>query len=152
MIKQWIVVTLSAVMQMSLISHISYASEPFPYTDNNYTAGVTSDGGQFLQQTNQWGSILENLLDLFGINYADPTGNGKAIVYIQVIINYVLALLGLIALVLIIFSFYQIFFGKSDDNIANARKTIVWAAIALFVIALSAYIVNFTFYIYNRGI
>ncbi len=65
------------------------------------------------------------MLDLFGINYADPSGEGKAIVYVQVIINYVLSLLGLVALVLIVYSFYMIFFGKSDDAIANARKTII---------------------------
>lgn len=150
-VKQWVVIALSALMHMGLLTQ-TYAAEPFPYTDNNYTAGATTNAGQVLQQTNQWGSILENMLDLFGINYADPSGEGKAIVYVQVIINYVLSLLGLVALVLIVYSFYMIFFGKSDDAIANARKTIIWAAIALFVIGLSAYIVNFTFYVYNRGI
>lgn len=150
LLKQWIIIAFTVLMHM-FVMHISYAAEPFPYTDNNYTAGATTDAWQVLQQTNQGGSILENMLDLFGINYADPSGSGKAIVYVQVIINYVLALLGLIALVLIIYSFYMIFFGKSDDGIANARKTIIWAAIALFVIGLSAYIVNFTFYVYNSG-
>lgn len=120
----------------------------FPY-GNQYTQQVTTNAGTVLRQTNQWGSVLENMLDLFGINYAWPD---KAISYVQIIINYVLALLGFIALLFIIYSFYMIFFGKSDDAIANARKTIIWASIAILIIWLSAYIVNFLFYLYARGV
>jgi hypothetical protein len=133
------------------MSH-TYATEPFPYTDNNYTANPTTNVGQVLKQWNQAGSLLENLLTLFGINYADPTNKGKAIVYVQIIINYVLALLGAIAVMIILYSFFMIFFGKGDDGVAKARKTIIWAAVALIIMWLSAYIVNYLFYIYNKGI
>lgn len=147
LIKQWVAIVFSALVHMCLIWQ-SYATD-FYYTDNNYTASATTDLGSVLKQTNQWGSLLENLLDVFGINYAWPD---KALSYIQIIINYVLSLLGMLALILIIYSFFMIFFGKSDDAIAKARKTIIWAAIGLFVVGLSAYIVNFTFYIYNKGL
>ena len=121
----------------------------FPYTDGNYTQWATTDIGQVLKQANQGWSILENFLDLFGINYAWPE---KAISYVQVLINYILALLWFIAILLIIYSFYMIFFGKSDDAIAKARKTVIWASIAIVVIAASAYIVNLLFYLYSRGV
>ena len=149
--KQWIAVAFSALVQMCMMSH-TYAAEPFPYTDGNYTAWATTNVWQVLKQTNQWWSLLENFLTLFGINYADPTHKGKALVFTQIVINYVLAFLGAIAVITILYSFFSIFFGKDDDGIAKARKTIIWAAIALIVIGLSGYIVNYIFYIYNKGI
>lgn len=151
-VKQCIAAAFSVTMQICLMSQ-AYAwgvfDTSFPYKDSDYIANPTTDVGKVLKQSNQWWSLLENLLDLFGINYAGPN---KPLVYVQVIINYVLSILWFIALLLILYSFYMIFFGKSDDAIANARKTVKGAAIALFVIWLSAYIVNFLFYLYARGI
>jgi hypothetical protein len=121
----------------------------FPYKDNNYTANPTINVWEVLKQSNQWWSLLENMLDLFGINYAWPE---KAMSYVQILINYVLALIWFIAVLLLIYSFYMIFFGKSEDAIAKARKTVIWASIAIVVIAASAYIVNLLFYLYSRGV
>ncbi len=153
--KQWIAIAFSAIVQMCLLTP-TYATAPFPYTDNNYTANPTTNVGQVLKQTNQWWSLLENFLTLMGINYADPIVNGqrtgKAIIYVQVVINYVLALLGGIALVIILYSFFMMFIGKGDDAFAKARKTIIWTAIALFVIWLAWSIMDYLFYIYNKGL
>lgn len=150
--KHWIVIAFSLVINMCFLSQAqawNVYDASFPYTDANYTANPTTDFGQVLQQSNQWWSVLENMLDLFGINYAWPR---KAISYVQILINYILALLWFIAVLLIIYSFYMIFFGKSDDAIAKARKTVIWATIAIVVIAASAYIVNLLFYLYSRGV
>ena len=151
-LKHRIAIAFSTLLNMSLLFSAQAGGifdTSFPYTDNNYTSNPTTNVGGVLKQTNQGWSIIENMLDLFGINYA---GNGKAISYVQIIINYVLALVAFIALLLIIYSFYMIFFGKSDDWIAKARKTIIWSSIAILVIGLSAYIVNFLFYLYARGV
>ena len=137
---------------VSVVSYVSADTVPFPYTDNDYTSAATTDVGHVLKNANQWGSVLENFLTLFDINYADPNHRGKAIVFIQVVINYILALLGSVAIVVIVYSFFMMFFSKADEWFAKARKTVIWAAIALLVIWASAYIVNYLFYIYNRGI
>ncbi|MBP6085715.1 hypothetical protein KA478_00615 [Patescibacteria group bacterium] len=95
-VKQWIAVAFSALVQMCLLSQAHAGNlfdTSFPYKDNNYVANPTTSLNTVLKQSNQGGSLLENMLDLFGINYADPMGSGKAIVYVQIIINYVLALL-----------------------------------------------------------
>lgn len=128
-------------------------SKEFPYiTDSRNTTvtrTTTTDMGKLLQQTNQGGSLLEKYLTLFGINYSD--GNGKAITYIQVLINYALSLIWIVSVVLIMYSFYAIFFAtKSEDAISKAKKTAIWASVALIIVGLSAYIVNFIFYLYNR--
>ena len=150
--KHWIAIGFSLIINAGLMFQAqawNVYDASFPYTDGNYTANPTTDVGQVLKQANQWGSILENFLDLFGINYAWPD---KAISYVQILINYVLALIWFIAVLLLIYSFYMIFFGKSDDAIAKARKTVIWASIAIVVIAASAYIVNLLFYLYSRGL
>ena len=150
--KHWIAIWFSLILNMGLMFQAQawgVYDASFPYTDGNYTANPTTDVGQVLKQANQGGSIIENMLDLFGINYSWPD---KAISYVQILINYILALVGFIAVLLLIYSFYMIFFGKSDDAIAKARKTIIWTSIAIVVIAASAYIVNLLFYLYSRGL
>jgi hypothetical protein len=143
---------LGFIAMVSGFSAVSYAAPvDFPY-GNDYTNGATTDIGSTLKQANQGGSILENLLDIFGINYADPNGKGKAIVFIQVVINYVLAIVGFIAVLVLIYAFAKIFTGKEDDEIKKARQTVLWVTIALVVMGISAYIVNFAFFVYNKGI
>lgn len=151
LVKHWIAVLFSLIINIFLVfhAHAWWAFDMnFPYW-NQYTQNPTTEIWEVLKSTNQWWSLLENMLDLFGINYSGPD---KALSYIQIVINYVLALLAFIALVVIIYSFYMIFFGKSDDGIAKARKTVIWAAVAILVIGLSAYIVNFLFYLYARWV
>lgn len=67
--KHWIAIAFSLLLQMYIAGE-THAAQNFYYTDGTYTAGATTDVGSVLKQTNQGGSILENLLDLFGINYA----------------------------------------------------------------------------------
>jgi hypothetical protein len=136
------------LMIQKYIAGSAYAAEAFPYTDGSYTANPTTDLGKVFKQSNQGGSIMENLLDLFGINYAGPD---KAIAFVQVVINYVLGLVGFIALLWLIYAFAKIFTGKEDDEIKNARKTVVGITIGLVILGASAYIVNFVFYIFAKG-
>jgi hypothetical protein len=117
---------------MSAVSISHASSVDFPY-GNDYTNGATTDLGSTLKQANQGGSILENLLDIFGINYADPSGKGKAIVFVQVLVNYVLAIVGVIAVLVLIYAFAKIFTGKEDDEIKKARQTVLWVTVALVV-------------------
>lgn len=149
LLQNAMIVLISSIMGCFAISTSVSAGVAFPYQDGSttYTAWATTNVGSVLKAWNQEWSFLETMLDLFGINY---TGPDKAISYVQILINYALALLWFIALLVILYSFYMIFFGKSDDGVANARKTVVWAAIALLIIGVSWFVVNFLFYIYNQ--
>ena len=132
-----------------LLASVTKSEKDFPYRYKEWKS--TTDMGNILSQTNQGWSLLENYLDLFNINYSSE--NWKAIAYVQVVINYVLSLLWIIAVVLIMYSFYSIFLSsKSEEAISNAKKTVMWASIGLILVGVSAYIVNFIFYIYNKGL
>lgn len=143
----WIIVVLIA------IAHVvpsAYAiNRDAPYQEMQNAGNPTADAWSIVSQTNQQGSMLERLLDVFDINYA---GDGKALSYVQVVINYVLSFTAFIALIVIIYGFYMMFFGDQDKAFGNAKKTVTGAAIALFVIAISWIFVNFAFYVFNRWI
>lgn len=130
----------------------AYATAPFPYEQDGREHPVTSDPGSLLAQTTIKSPLFERYLEIFGLNYSD-NGTWKAIFFVQKLINYVLGILGFITLVIILYSFYMILFAaNSETAIANARKTVVWAAIALALIWVSMYIVNFLFYVYNKWV
>ncbi len=118
-----------------------------PYYQEMQTGTATTDAGVLVKQANQKGSVLERLLDVFDINYA---GQGKALSYVQVIINYVLSFTAFIALIVVIYGFYMMFFRDEDKGFGTAKKTVVGAAIALFVIGISWAFVNLAFYIFNK--
>ncbi|MBP6911431.1 hypothetical protein KBC03_07735 [Patescibacteria group bacterium] len=126
----------------------AYAINWEPYYQEMQTAGTpTADQGAILSSTNQEDSLLERLLSTFNINYA---GNDKALKYVQIVVNYVIALVAFIALVVIMYGFYMMFFRDQDKGFASAKKTVIGAAIALFVIGISWLFVNFAFYIFNK--
>jgi hypothetical protein len=145
--KHRIAAACGLMIQKYIAGH-AYAAQNFPYTDGNYTANPTTDLGSVFKQSNQGGSIMENLLDLFGINYAGPD---KAVIFGQVVINYVLGMVGFVALLWLIYAFAKIFTGKEDDEIKNAKKTVVGITVGLVILGASAYIVNFVFYIFAKG-
>jgi hypothetical protein len=61
----------------------------------------------------------------------------------------VLALVSFIALVLIIFAFYLIFFGKEEEAFKKAKKILTGVAIALAIMGLSRFIVSFFFNVFT---
>lgn len=91
--------------------------------------------------------MLEKLLDIFDINYA---GDDKALSYIQIAANYVLSFVAFIALIVMIYGFYMMFFRDQDKGVAEAKKTVIGAAIALGVIGISWFFVNFAFYLFYQ--
>jgi|GEM_PF-2996867 len=124
-------------------------SRDAPYNEMKNAGTPTADIGQIAKQTNQQNSILERMLNVFDINYA---GDGKALSYVQVVINYVLSFLAFIALIVIIYGFYMMFFREQDKGFGEAKKTVIGAAIAIGVIAISWMFVNLAFFIFARGI
>lgn len=96
-------------------------------------------------------SILNKMLKLFWLN--TTTYNQwpqKAIFYLKMILNIILGLVSFISLILIIYSFYLMFFVKEEEWFTKAKKTLTWVFIALAIMWLSRFIVNLIFYIYQK--
>lgn len=93
-------------------------------------------------------SVSEKIQKALGIDYGDAKDQ-RATYFVQRLINRFLGIIGLVALIVLIYGFYQMF--TAGDNSAaydHAMKVVKWAALALFVIGLSRYIVSLLFDIY----
>lgn len=105
----WLLVALISVMQVVPAAN-AISREPH-YQEMKDAGNPTADAGLIVSQTNQQQSTLESLLDVFDINY---TGDGKALQYVQIVINYVISFAAFIALIVIIYGFYMMFFREQD--------------------------------------
>lgn len=97
-------------------------------------------------------SVLQRLLSVFKLKWSNRYDNNwelKAFAYIKMIVNFLLALVSLIALILTIYGFYLMFFSGQDEWLKKAKKILTWVAIALAIMWLSRFIISFLFYVYN---
>jgi hypothetical protein len=98
-------------------------------------------------------SVLNKLYWLFGLQWPTYTQwDKKAEYYIKMVLNMVLWLVSFVSLVLIIYSFYLIFFIKQEEWVAKARKILIGVFIALAFMWLSWLIVSLIFNIYQTKI
>lgn len=91
---------------------------------------------------------LQTILGLFMPKtelYLD-NGNPSILFYIKTIVNTLLWFVSLVAMILMIYAFYMIFFRKDDAGITTAIQMIKWIVIALAVIWLSWIIVSFLYW------
>lgn len=93
--------------------------------------------------------IVIQLMDAFGINYTDETDQ-TATFYIKELINWLLAIVGIVALISLLWWFYKMLLSKdSEEWYTSAKKIVMNAAIAITVIWLSWFIVSWFFAIYS---
>ena len=94
-------------------------------------------------------SSLNKLMDLFHLSQQDwyDSGTSKAIYYIKMIVNMLLSFVSLIALVMLIYAFYMMFFSKHESGMTKAKQMLKGIAIALAIMWLSWFIVSFIFWI-----
>lgn len=96
-------------------------------------------------------SVLNQLLDLFQLSNKDRYQNGwgtsKAIYYAKMIVNLLLSFVSLIALVMLIFAFYLMFFSTQESGMTKAKQMLKWIAIAITIMWLSWFIISFIFWI-----
>ena len=98
-------------------------------------------------------SVLVRILDIFNLS-ADANawrykGPLKALYYAQYLINYALAFVSVIALCLLIYSFYAVIVWD-EKQIDKAKAYLKWIAIAIIVISLAWVIVSMIFWIYEE--
>ena len=134
------------------------SSVDFPYSDNNMwwiNDNMNLDISSILKNSIDvdWQNWFKRLLNLFmPDNTIYNWGNWPSILfYIKTIVNFLLWFISLIALILLIYAFYMIFFKKDEAGITSAKQTIKWVAIALVVIWLSRIIVSFLFRFENEN-
>lgn len=154
-----ILLSLGIVFTLGIAYNFATAqTEPFPYDINSTTQLTSQDEPTDISQVLKADSLtpttslmtrLTNFFRVSGTSYnPDNTGN-PAINYIKRILNIVLALVSFISLVLIIFAFYLIFFGKEEDAFKKAKKILTGVAIALAIMGLSWFIVSFFFNVFS---
>lgn len=130
-------------------SAIANAGKEFPLWDGTAAEnnGSAIDMGKLVKEDaiDPKTSASERIQNVLGVDYADAE-NQRATYYIQRLINRFLAIIGLIALGVMVYGFYKMFVAK--DNAAafqDALKIVKWAAIALIAIGVSWYVVSILF-------
>lgn len=95
-------------------------------------------------------SIINRLLEVFGLNSDTFEWPHKFINYARAILNIALWLLSLIALVMTIYTFYMMFFTENEAWAKKAKWNLVGIFIALAIIWLAWLIVSFIFRWYQN--
>jgi Type IV secretion system pilin len=132
-------------------SEIGNAWKDFPLWDGSVGDGADSvDLGKVIKDDaiDPDDSASELIQKELGVNYQNAD-NQRATFYIKQVINRFLAVIWLIALIVLIYWFYKMFFASDgEESFGEALKIVKWAALALFVIWLSWFIVSMIFDIF----
>ena len=153
-IKKWVLIF---ILTWIIWFWITFSTERFPYSTENdpVTNNVDLNFSETLKnglQDDQ--NILTRLLWYFMPNnaiYISDSWHPSILTYLKSIVNLLLSFVSLIALVLLIFAFYMIFFKKDDAGVKTAIQMIKWIVIALVIIWLSRIVVSFLFRFKNEN-
>lgn len=127
-------------------------------TDFYYTIGqeainqnqTTEDVGTLIaEDTTDTDSLINRLIEVFRLDNFTNNSDSAAINYISFIINLALWLGAFIALIILLYGFYMMFFSAQEEGFEKAKKTLIGASIALFIIGLSRFIASFIFSLYS---
>mgnify|MGYP006894302361 CR=1 FL=1 len=138
------------------------ANYDFPYeymtNENEISSGnYETEIWQIMKYDNitQTNSVLNRLLDLFKLSnqswYDYWWWTSKAVYYAKMIVNLMLSFVSFIALVMVIYAFYMIFFLKDEAGITKAKQVLKWVAIAIIIMWLSRFIVSMIFWIQSNS-
>lgn len=119
-----------------------YDEQPVDATDSTDISTITK---QQVVQPRQ--SLIWQLMNAFNINYSTNT---KWEFYVKKVVNYFLAIVSVVALVVLIYGFYMVFLWNSEENLKKARKYIFLAATSLFIMWVSWFIISWIFEIFFR--
>lgn len=125
----------------------SDSSFPYNSENSNYSKSDTTDSQKLLEWSD---NLIQKQMDSFWLSDYKNT-EWAGLVFVKKIINFLLALLWVIATIIIIYWFYLMVvpWGKSDEQLKNAKKYIKISVIAIVMIWLSRLIVQFIFNIYS---
>lgn len=143
-----------------IITFLGVALLPVQWQDSFYydigqpsqnDPATTDLAGQAANFTDDDTGIFVRIMQLFWVYSFTDNGadSASAVNYIQYIINMLLWIAAFIALVILIYGFYLMFFSKQEEWFDKAKKIIIWVTVALFIMGLSWLIVSFLFYLYS---
>lgn len=93
--------------------------------------------------------VLKQILGILGIDTS--ASDLWAFSWIRNLINYALVIVGLVAMAVLIYGFYKIFFTDWEEALKDAKKLIIWAAVALAIIGLARFITRFFFSVFETA-
>lgn len=95
--------------------------------------------------------IFVRLMKLFGVYSFTNDGENpqSAVAYIQYIINMLLGLAAFIALIILLYGFYLMFFSKQQEWFEKAKKIVIGVLVALVIMWLSWIVIRFLFFLYS---
>lgn len=132
-----------------------YAGDFYYNVDTKYSGDNTDIGKVFWSEavigdpndTND--TLLERLYTLLGLTGPAYEWPDKASAYIKLVINLFLGISSFIALVLVIYGFYNMFFSEQEEWYDKAKKIVIGASIALLIMGISWFIVTYIFSVYE---
>lgn len=131
------------------------ASEnPFYYEWGEIGNDVNTEYGKLVKEdaVSPEDSLLNRLLAVFSLDQPDYHGPQKAFYYARKLINYALSFVSLIALGLLIYSFYGMLVGDGDKQFSKVKETLKGIGIAIIVMGLAWLIVSLLFWFYQKPI
>lgn len=150
LISSIIILSAICILPHFAIAEFSFGDE-FPYEWVEITPWVvdTNFTGIIKNSINEQENWLKKLLKLFMPEYTmymqDENDNPSFLFYLKTIVNLLLSFVSLIALILVVYAFYMMFFKKDETGWNTAKQILKWVIIALFVIWLSRIIVSFLY-------
>lgn len=129
---------------------------PYDYTDSSSLSdGYQTEIWQIMKEDNITpnDSVLNRLLSLFKLSNQGwyGTWTSKAIYYAKMIVNLLLSFVGFVALVMVIYAFYMIFFLKNETGITKAKQILKWVIISITIMGLSWFIVSMIYWIQSNS-
>lgn len=97
-------------------------------------------------------SLLNRLMTVFKLDQPDYHGPQKAFYYIKKILNYALSFVSLIALSLLIYSFYGMLTWNGEKQYSKVKETLKGIFIAIIVMGLARLIVSLLFWLYQNPV
>lgn len=160
MIKKLFILSCLAFGAFSL-GEVSFANaglgiqdHDFYYERGNIGQTTDTDYGKLIKEdaVKPDESLLNRLMEVFNLDQPDYQWPQKAFYYIKKILNYALSFVSLIALSLLIYSFYGMLTWDGDKQYSKVKEVLKGIAIAIIVMGLARLIVSLLFWLYQNPI
>ncbi|HMT00720.1 MAG TPA: hypothetical protein PKC14_00180 [Candidatus Absconditabacterales bacterium] len=95
-------------------------------------------------------SIIGILLEAIGFPLPASYGDEPASAYVRDVVNYFLGLVSFIAVIVLIYGFYGMFFAEQEKGFNKAKQMVRGTAIALGILFLSWFIISYLFTVFTQ--
>lgn len=159
-LKIWLTIC-SLALGIGALGHLNFTQAGLGNQDNTFYY----EGGEIGQTTDtDYGklvrddavspdeSLLNKLMAVFKLDQPDYHGPQKAFYYIKKILNYALSFVSLIALSLLIYSFYGMLTWDEEKQYSKVKEMLKGIFISIIVMGLARLIVSLLFWLYQNPV